>query len=242
MERYISDSLHAFSVLGNWDEFEEHQEGKAYIFPDQNHIYVYSGNGETRIRDNVSRVYDTKDGLLFIGKTNRNYSVDKMYSCTLDDVKKETIPGKQLYDERALAAMNAATDKFVPVINESDDFLKKIVKTAILKKNIDIKILEPRMPKRYALTNLKTALIGPTKMTVTNFMIWCDLLHLDFDMLIYDHDKEVCPMNQEISYSSTTGKLEANDKTGRVSMFFNEPGLGLTDTHEVTVAKDKNAA
>ena len=232
MERYISDPLHAFSVLGNWDEFKTHQEGKAYIFPEQNHIYVYSGDLANRIKDNVSRVYDTEDGLTFVCKANRNYTVDRMFSCSIDDVKKETIPGKQLYDEKALAAMNAATEVFRPTINKDDDFLKKIIKTAILTKNINIKIFEPAMPKRYALTNLKTALNGPTKMTVTNFMTWCDLLHLDFDICTYDRDSDLYPMDRTIVYSSGTNELTANDGTYSMSGVMNEPNLKLRDTVE----------
>ena len=212
MDRYIADKFHTFTVLGDYSEFSEHIDGKAYIFPEKNHVFVYSDDSLDQVRDSVSRVYESDKGLKFVNENNENYSVDKIYSCTLADVREETIPGQELYDERALRDMNAATSVFVPVINETDDFLKKIVKTAILEKHIDIKMLQHRMDKKYALTNMKSALIGSTKMTVLNFMMWCDLLNIDFEMMVYDTNDKQLPMGHVLHYSSETNQLNIKDR------------------------------
>ena len=112
-------------------------------------------------------------------------------------------PNEELYDENVLSDMNSSTSIFVPEINEGDDCLKILIKMAIKEKKINVNRLKSRMDKSYSLSNLKTALIGKTKMSVPNFIVWCDLLGLGFNITIFDNQMdEQNPLKHAIEYDS----------------------------------------
>lgn len=134
-------------------------------------------------------------------------TLDPTYTvCKLD-------PNVPLYDEQALSDMNAATTMFEPEIKESDDCLKKLIKISILDKKINIARLKSVTPTSYMLSNLKTALINGTKMSITNFIIWCDLLGLTFDIIVSDNGTDYQnPLKKSIHYCGETDIYEKIEK------------------------------
>ena len=104
--------------------------------------------------------------------------------------------------------MNTGASLFVPIDKESDDFLKKIIKTAIKEKGIDISRLKYKMDEKYILPNMKAALQNDTKMSVAYFTIWCELLGLSFSVQVTDNGTdEQDPLKEDLIYTSDADKV-----------------------------------
>lgn len=107
-----------------------------------------------------------------------------------------------------IEAMNNATSSYKPTIAEGDDFLKRLVKTAIRTKDVDLNRLKAKMSKSYGLSNLKSALKGTTKMSVNGFRTWMILLGLDFTVTV---ETPANPAENRdalfLQYSSDTDKI-----------------------------------
>ena len=110
--------------------------------------------------------------------------LDIVRALTISDIIANSDKDQVLYDAAALNDINAAVEKFVPVTNEDDDFLKKLIKTLIINKGINIKMFQHKLEHRYVLTNMRSALVKDTKMTVFNFMTWCELLMAKFSVSV----------------------------------------------------------
>ena len=107
-----------------------------------------------------------------------------MIDISLVNIIEKTKPNEVLYDEQEIQDMNSAASFYVPIINDSDDFLKKIVKNTIIAKGIDINRLKGKTDQKYVLPNMKAALENKTKMSVIYFCCWMELLGCDFQILL----------------------------------------------------------
>lgn len=107
------------------------------------------------------------------------WSVDNILENSFDDARTVS-EDRIILSPDMIEAMNNATSSYKPTIAENDDFLKRLVKTAIRMKGVDLNRLKAKMSKSYGLSNLKAALKGTTKMSVEKFHSWMVLLGLDF--------------------------------------------------------------
>ena len=79
------------------------------------------------------------------------------------------------------------------------------MKKAILDKKINLKNYKDRFTNEYALNNMKSGLSKSTKMTVPNFIKWCEILGLDWEMVIKDNgDDTINPLSETIIVSNKT--------------------------------------
>ena len=139
-------------------------------------------------------------------QTKEIFHKEYLYKLDMTGIINNTNENEELYNEEALADMNAATSVFVPIINENDDPLKKLIKQAIIDKKIDINRLKHKMPQKYGLTNMKSALIGKTKMSISNFNIWCELLGISYYIELGNNGTDdINPLPHPISFSSEDG-------------------------------------
>ena len=117
--------------------------------------------------------------------------------------------GEVLYNEQEINDINDAQAVYVPIIKEKDDFLKKIIKQAIINKRIDVARLKYKTQEKYILPNMKAALDNDTKMSVVYFGHWCELLGLDFSICVYDNGTDTTDvLKNPIFYSSETGEIK----------------------------------
>lgn len=214
MERYLQSGLHTFSVLGYIDETDNFIDNKAYVDKNSGKVYVYVSEPPSRsmLTDRVPRFYKNGETLEFKEPPggNPDYVFDKTYSCTLDDIRKETVEGEQLYNREQIDDLNNAASFYVPTINDDDDFLKKTIKMTILEKGINVKSLQHRFEKKYAFSNILSALNGKTKMSVLNFIAWADLLDIKFDIYVKDIGPNPTPLGDRmVHYDSTTNQAES---------------------------------
>ena len=131
------------------------------------------------------------------------FSVEHLTPMDVVSISDSLVEGEKLYNEEAINDMNMAASVFIPVMNETDDFLKKVVKQTIINKNIDINRLKSCMSKNYGLSNMKQALIGKTRMSTTNFIMWAELLGIDFEVIVKDNGRDnISPLKHPLVYDS----------------------------------------
>lgn len=101
-------------------------------------------------------------------------------------------------DDLEIISNNA--EIFVPIINPDDDFLKKLVKRAIIEKKINLSNYKDRSSNKWTLTNLKSGLNKKSPVSIKAFKLWCEILGLDFDINVYDNgiDKKA-PLKEPIT-------------------------------------------
>lgn len=75
-----------------------------------------------------------------------------------------------------------------PILIEGEDPLKRIIKVAILRKKPITKEYKTKCPSDFTLTNMSSSLKGPTKMTITYFRSWCEILGLHWSILVKDEE------------------------------------------------------
>ena len=207
---------HTFSVVDNIvDGKTDYIPSKGYVRSDGN-IYIFSETKPdvmiTRY-SNVARFWLNDDGSLSYleDKTpDHLYSIHSpaFHTCTVDEIDQNTPEGIQMYDEAEIADMYASQSLFVPVINPTrDDPMKMMIKETILRKRVDINSYKSRVDKKYKITNLKSALMGDTKMTITNWQVWADLMNFKYRIIIEDAGPSPMPIGGRIVYDSATNSM-----------------------------------
>ena len=211
--QYVSTNERTVSVVGMVDrkneEVDEHtyQDGKGYIDENES-IWIYCAAGKPKNRNAYPYFWKNDEGKKEFSDPpeiiRKAYSTSNMVDMSLVNIVDNTKPGEVLYNEKEINDMNAAASFFVPVINEKDDFLKKIVKSTIIEKGIDINRLKGKTNEKYMLPNMKAALINSTKMSVIYFCCWMDLLGCDFEVTILDNGDTAKsdPLKTPIVYQS----------------------------------------
>ena len=135
-----------------------------------------------------------------------NVNSPAYHSCSVEEIDRNTPEGIQLYNESEIADMYASQSVYIPVIDErKDDPMKAMIKETILRKRVDINSYKSRVDKKYKITNLRSALVGETKMTITNWQVWADLMNFKFKIIIEDAEPNVpAPIGGKIIYDSAT--------------------------------------
>ena len=183
------------------------KKDKAYIKGD----FVYLYRGKIKDKGDISGpgIYKLNKEIIFIepeGKDRKLYDIDNVNelspSSIFDKVSEDVSKFVQPSD---IEIINNNSEIFTPTIRPEDDFLKYIVKKAILDKKINLKNYKDRFTNEYALNNMKSGLSKSTKMTVPNFIKWCEILGLDWEMIIKDNgDDTINPLSEDIIVSNKT--------------------------------------
>jgi len=186
---------------------EKLKKNTAYIKND----YVYIYRGKIRSEDDIDGpgIYKLDKELIFIepeGKERNKYSIEKVNelspSSIFDTISEDVSKFIQPSD---IEIINNNSEIFTPTIRPEDDFLKYVVKKAILDKKINLKNYKDRFNNEYALNNMKSGLSKSTKMTVPNFIKWCEILGLDWEMTIRDSGEDtINPLSESIYVSNKT--------------------------------------
>lgn len=186
-------------------------DGKGYVFPD-GYVWIFQKNKPDHQANRFPYFWWESD--TSIGRSNPGDETLQLFvesniiDTSFNEIVKTTSPDDVLYDERALNDMNSSTKLFRPVIKDTDDFLKKLVKSVIIEKEIDITRLKSRMTKVYSLPNMVAALKGTTKMSVSYFMNWMEILGCDFQVMILDNGSDQTdPLKDDLLFDSTNGNV-----------------------------------
>lgn len=222
-----------FDMIPSNDDNEVEQDDELYNFiPGKGYVmdgivYQYLEEKPKRVTSPVPYFYMTtkedKDGKvvrrqmemkypLTREETVRRFGIQKLVDQSFQRIVNETTGNEVLYDENIIDDMNAARSKYVPDIRKDDDCLKKLIKYLILKKDVDINKYKSAMDTSYALTNMKSALISKTKMSITYFLMWIELLGVDFSIAIQDNGSDrQDPLKESLIYKSIDNEIYSYD-------------------------------
>jgi hypothetical protein len=185
------------TVGDDYHEVELYSPGKklkkGFGYIKGNYVYIYRGKKEKfKKNDLPPGVYLNKNGEYeFIKPENKQekeaYHTDNIIELDVENIFKDIAENKENFiDPEDIEIINNNSDAWVPTIREDDDFLKYIIKKVIIDKKVNLKNYRGKFTNQYALNNMKSGLNKDTKMTVTNFKIWCEILGIKWTMFIED--------------------------------------------------------
>lgn len=213
--QYINTTERTVSVNGimkDNDTKNDYENGKGYI-NDKDEIWIYV---EKKPMNNNLNAYPyfwfNEDGCKEYSdppELMRNvFKIESLQDISILNIINITKPDEQLYNEEEILDINASANFYIPIVNKDDDFLKKIVKLIIIEKGIDINRLKSKTEMPYMLPNMKTALQNKTKMSVSYFTAWMELLGCTFDVVIKDNGTDaVNPLKQPYVYDIETNSM-----------------------------------
>ena len=211
--RYLPyKSERIYSIQGYIEDISMYIVDKGYVQKDSGKVYIYTSEKGLAI---PTFKKDDKGNIIYkdasLDEISESFTIDKTYVLNTDAIIKSTTGDEELYDEDALRDMNAATSIFIPIISESDDCLKQLIKHSIKTMHVNVHMLKSCMAQKYAISNLKAALVGKTKMTIPNFNLWCELLGLDYTITVTPrpNSKIKFPkiLSEPLVYTSATDKV-----------------------------------
>ena len=198
---------------GNLLSTVSYDVNRGYLNTDDGVVWIYAGTTKPINADQYPYFWGKKgEKPNFSSPTDESKEAFKEEN--LRDVSTKIIndtlkDGEVLYNEQEINDINDAQAVYVPIIKEKDDFLKKIIKQAIINKRIDVARLKYKTQEKYILPNMKAALDNDTKMSVVYFGHWCELLGLDFSICVYDNGTDTTDvLKNPIFYSSETGEIK----------------------------------
>lgn len=179
------------------------QKNKGYIVDD----YVYVYRGKLKKDSELPGIYKDDGVYTFIEpkKSDRElYNINKVIELNPDTIFENVESNKeQFVQPEDIEIINNNTEIFTPTIKEEDDFLKYLVKRIIIEKKINLRNYKNRFATEYSLNNMKSGLNRKTKMTVTNFKIWCEILGVKWNMIVENSGTDpINPLQDTISISS----------------------------------------
>lgn len=195
------------------NDYEHLIPNKGYVMDD--YVYVYTDSKQHKSIGDVPILTISKSGDTYTvtrkpSKINSMevFSVKNLTPMDAKAISDSLVEGEKLYDERELNDMNMASSVFVPEINETDDFLKKVIKQTIINKHIDISRLKSHLTKSYGLSNMKQALVLSTRMSTNVFVSWAELLGIDFTVTVKDNGRDtITPLKHPLTYTSYSDKV-----------------------------------
>lgn len=212
---YLTFKDYVFTIIGYMEDTTTYVMGKGYVDKDTGTIWICKDKIPKRPEYPVFTYNDERD--IIKESKDKPEIMDIFNIKSLEELSTEKIVANSseddiLYDEAALHDMNSSNGLFIPTVEAKDDFLKKIVKTIIIAKEIDVKRLQHRFPEKHGLPNLISALKGKTKMSTTNFLMWAELLGIDFNILVNDNGSdEINPLPKNVTYVSINDKVVTED-------------------------------
>lgn len=213
---YISTSERTCSVVGyldkdNMKDKTKYVDQKGYLDED-GQIWLFNQEGKPRYPNEYPFFWFNEDGEAEFSHPTEiilsAFHEDNIKDMSIVSIVEKTEPNEELFDEDEINDMNAASAFYIPIIKPEDDYMKKVVKAAIIKTGKDINKLKSKTSEKYQIPNMKSALMGKTKMSGFYFCIWMNLLGLDFTISVFDNgeDKQ-STLKHPIVYDSHTDKV-----------------------------------
>lgn len=203
MDKYIDIDNDIFKVK-KFNPDKKCRKGYAYMKGD----FVYPYKGSLKESSNKVGIYKREDGTYkFIkpmGKNKvRKYHKDNLYDVDLNSI--DTILNEEGINDLDMDVILGETnDVFAPRISDEDNSLQRLIKLALQKKQIDIKNYLSRFRDAGDLSNHKRALLHHGKMSLEKFIKWCNVLDLDYEVILRDIENAPNPMGEDITSGKRT--------------------------------------
>lgn len=182
---------------------------KGYIIGD----YVYIFKGEIEGLEDVQEgcIYYTPDKVLTVGELvsdelKESHSISNIVELNIYQIFKDIEKNSENFtDAETIEAINNNSEVFTPTINKTDDFLKRLIKQAIVDKKISLKNYKDKFASQNDCNNMKSGLTHATKMSTSYFIKWLEVLGLKFRIVILDDGTDkLAPLPAPIEFDGST--------------------------------------
>lgn len=181
------------------------EKNVGYMFGDM--VYVYRGKIKGNLDGAKPGIYLKDNIIRFINpkkKEVHKYLISNVTILDSSEIFKIIESDKERFIKpEDVEIINNNSEIYIPTIKEDDDFLKFLVKRMIIEKKINLRNYKENFPNEYALNNMKSGLNRSTKMTVTNFKSWCEILGIKWSLTIEDDGSDKTnPLPEPITITS----------------------------------------
>lgn len=172
-------------------------------------VYIYRGKMKKTADSSLPGIYKTSSGYTFVEPNDEEretiYSDESIVTLSPEDIIGKIASNIDTFQQpEDIEIINSNSELFIPTIKESDDFLKLLVKMIIIDKKINIRNYKSHFANEYALNNMKSGLKRDTKMTVTNFKAWCEILGVKWKIVVSDNGTDtISPLPNDIEIDSS---------------------------------------
>ena len=187
-----------YSVVGNYEDFID---GTKKLKKDQCCIrngIVYIFGGKQKAVAKPGHCYRKEDGdFLFVTPIDpTEQSTDRVFDSMAS--KAELTDPKKL-KESSGASQTDMTDLkiFAPPIEDGDDDLKKIVKTALISMQFDPRLVKHMFNKDYGISNLRASITKKAPLSKKYFDRWVEVLGLKVSIHVEDDGNPNKPIRLE---------------------------------------------
>lgn len=182
----VEDDFHEVEPYIPGDKLKK---GFGYIH--DNYVYIYQGRTTTGSNLEHGLYLDRDDNPVFVlpdsERERKKFHVNNIIELDIGRIFDELKDNEDKFmAPEDIEVINNNKEIYTTTIREQDDFLKYIVKRAINDKQVNLKNYRDKFSNQYMLNNMKGGLNKNTKMTVTNFKVWCEVLGLKWTMTIED--------------------------------------------------------
>ena len=169
------------------------EEGHAYM--KNNFVYIYHGKFSDYKENLNPGIYLKNSGYIIEPYFNKKdaYTIDDIRQMDAASIFEDITSNAHKYDKQMNTVESLTTIKGqqMPLLLDTDDFLKSGIKRAIIGKDVDVRIYKNKLPGKNELTNKYSSIkSNTTKVTVPVFKEWIDLLNLDCKIVISDNGKD----------------------------------------------------
>lgn len=216
----VSGEIHPITELNILNDYSNLEKNHWYIIGDNVYQYIGEINSIKEIHPGVIvnfngyHVEDYTDADLeerfsiknVLTKDEYNREIGKASS--LEDLIGDYIQDYENGNNLMLQESNTTTisgEVFIPELRPDDDPFEKAIKSMLRYKKIVLNSYKGNVEKAHVLDNLRSALSGATKsMSVTKFLLWCNVLGLDWEIRLTNADSNVKnPLKDDIWVSNT---------------------------------------
>ena len=199
----IMDGEYVYEV-SLYRDGREIKKGKAYIVG--NYVYPYRGKlTEDSLDMGLYKHPETGEYVTVTNEKQQDkFHIDNIVEIdNVDKILQDITNNPDEYTSIDDTELSDNSDIYIPVIKETDDFLKKAVKQVLAAKKVNLKNYKHLFPKENAITNYKSALKNDTKMSPVGFSQWGEVLSFGYELRVFDNGGDPrAPFKEEIIVSS----------------------------------------
>ena len=159
------------------------------VVSDDPYIYVYRGKLKKSDIKIPGSIYKKNSGD-FLWIDHDPQLAEKYHLSNCKELSKEIIAAKlkdptlKLNQITPELMESSDGEVFAPQIRETDDILKRVIKTTLQHMRINIKSLKSKFSNDYDLNNLKSQLIKEGAMSSKYFIRWAEILDINIEVIV----------------------------------------------------------
>lgn len=188
----------------------EYDEQTAYI--DNGYFYIYRGDRREDprkakgLKPGIYRYRKGKDVTHILVPVTTDAEKEKYDVNThINSLNPVSVIDTAKTKEELLVAIPESTKIFQPTLSETDDILKRLLKKALIEKNVDLDRYKDRFTNKNELFNLKQVIKGDNKLSILIFNRGTYALGLEYDITLREKDPNNAvgdPLKEPITISS----------------------------------------